>query len=134
MGLEAGGTLSGRLAYDGKQAPPVSSPAKPQRPGKTAAVKQPPVVVGPLSGTISLDGLRLEGGSLAQPIQIQKAVLEPTQAADGKGEVLSGTANVPAGAPTPLAFNVQLTLSGYQLSVREPERLRVCGRWHRLPG
>ena len=131
MGLETDGTLSGKLTYDATAPVP---PAMPQAAGKptrhgtgVAPGKQTSVAPGPLSGSITVEGLRLSGGTLAQPIQIQKAVLEPVVTADGKGEVLSGTATLPAGASTPLAFTVRLTLEGYQVSLKgdgTPSRLR----------
>jgi len=127
-GLEAGGTLSGKLTYDSTAQPQTVQPSnKPVRHVRKAAGKQPPLVAGPLSGSITLDGLRLAGGSLAQPIQIQKAMLEPVSTADGNGQALSGTATIPAGATGPLAFTVRLTLAGYQVSLKgtgTPARLR----------
>ncbi len=91
------------------------------------ADKQVSAVPEPLSGSITLDALRLTGGSLSQPIQIQKAVFEPAMDANGQVSMLAGTANVPAGAPAPLAFTVRLTLSGYQVTARgagTPARVR----------
>jgi hypothetical protein len=128
-GLEADGTLSGRLTYDGSlPLPPEPGSGKRVHHGSKGAVgKQAPVEPGPLTGSISLDGLRLTGGTLNQPIQIEKAVLEPARATDGKEQVLGGTANVPAGAATPLEITTRLTLNGYQISVRgagTPARLQ----------
>lgn len=128
-GLEASGTLSGKLTYDPRVH---AQPVRPALGGvhhgtRGGAAKQPLVLPGPLSGNITLDELRLEGGSLTQPIQIQKAALEPVSTEDGKSEALSGTATLPAGATTPLAFTVRLTLTGYQVAVRgtgAPTRLR----------
>ncbi len=118
VGLEAGGTLSGKLTYDAT-APPVEPPVKkPHHSARKQAGKQEPVVAGPLTGSVTLDGLRLSGGNLSQPIQIQRVVLEPASSPDGKAEALSGTATVPAGAPTPLAFTVRLTLKEYQVSLK----------------
>jgi hypothetical protein len=127
VGLEASGTLSGKLSYDPTvQAPIEQTPVKPVHRGRKST-KVPPLVPGPLSGSIVLEGLRLEGGNLNQPIQIQKAVLEPVSTADGKSEALSGSANIPAGATAPLAFTIRLTTSGYQVSLEgagTPARLR----------
>jgi hypothetical protein len=128
-GLEADGTLSGELTYDASlPSPPPHASGKPARHGhRVTDSKQVPVAPGPLTGSISLEGLRLTGGTLNQPIQIQKAVLEPARATDGNDVVLSGTANVPAGAATPLEFTTRITLKGYQISVRgagTPARLQ----------
>jgi hypothetical protein len=126
-GVEAAGTLSGNLSYDATiPLAPVEPVAKPTHRGtKTAklAAAQP----GPLTGNITLEGLRLSGGSLSQPIQIQKAVLQPALSADGKTELLSGTAGVPAGATEPLALTARLTQGGYELSIKgegTPARLK----------
>lgn len=126
-GLEAAGTLSGNLDYDvtPQPAPQDSAVKPPHRKGKVAKAAAAPV--GPLTGNITVEGLRLSGGSLTQPIQIQKAVLEPALSADEKSELLTGTASVPAGAPNPLAFTARLTRSGYELSIKgqgTPVRLK----------
>lgn len=120
-GLEAAGSLSGKLTYD--PTPPQVDAVAPvvrtdRRDRKHATPKPAPIPLGPLTGAITLDGLKLSGGSLSQPIQIQKVVLEPTVATDGPGEVLAGTANLPAGAPTPLIISARLTLNGYQVTAR----------------
>lgn len=127
--LSADGALSGKLVYD-TTPQPVSVPTaavRTNRSRKTAALKPPPAPQGPLTGSITLDALKLSGGSLNQPVQIQKVVFEPAIAADGKGEVLTGTATLPSGAPTPLIFTVQFTLSGYHVTARgsgTPTRVR----------
>ncbi len=128
-GLEADGTLSGKLTYDvTTPLPVVATQAKPGRHGRKALdAKQTPATPSPLSGSITVDGLKLSGGSLSQPIQIQKALFEPAEGISGQRSALAGTANVPAGAPTPLLFTVRLTLSGYQVTARgagSPGRVR----------
>jgi hypothetical protein len=130
VGLEANGTLSGRLDYDADLPPPTSAPVVPHarasRHPKPAAV-QPPPTPGPLTGSIDIDSLRLSGGSLTQPILIQKALLQPAITDDGKSELLAGSSNIPAGAPTPLAVSARLTQSGYQVIIKgsgTPPRLR----------
>jgi len=127
-GLEADGTLSGKLTYDPTAPAAVAvTPNKPPHQGrKVLDTKQAPPP-SPLSGSIVVDGLKLSGGSLSQPVQIQKASLDPATNADGQGSILSGTANVPAGAPAPLVFTVRLSLTGYQVTARgagSPVRVR----------
>ena len=118
-GLEAEGTLSGKLNYDAT-APALQPPAKPIIAGKKmASGKQTiPTLPDPLTGSITLDALKLSGGSLTQPIQIAKVVFEPAIGTNGQNDALAGTATLPAGAPTPLVFTVRLTLSGYQVMAR----------------
>lgn len=127
-GLTADGSLSGTLSYDATAPAPIPPPVETLlRHAKKTGAKQAPAVPNPLSGSIVLDALKLSGGSLTQPIQIQKAVLEPTIGTGTQDEELAGTANVPAGAPTPIQFKVRLTLNGYQVAARgagTPTRLR----------
>ncbi|HEY2467662.1 MAG TPA: AsmA family protein [Terracidiphilus sp.] len=132
-GLEADGSLSGKLTYD--STPPVQaaqlSVAAERRNRKTSVTKLAPATPGPLAGSITLEGLKLSGGSLSQPIQIQKVVLEPAARTDGQGEFLSGTASLPAGAPAALVFTAHLTLNGYEITARgngSPSRLRQLAR------
>jgi len=126
--LEADGTLSGKLTYDATAPVPVAElQGKRGHRGKKAGAREPAVVPGPLSGSVTVDALKLSGGILGQPVQIQKAVFQPTPAMDGQESALAGTANVPAGAPAPLVFTVRLMRSGYQVTVRgagTPARLR----------
>ena len=138
VGLEANGTLSGRLDYDG--AVPLASvlppPSKSAHRRKPAANQATPPSPGPLTGSINLDSLRLSGGSLTQPILIQKAVLQPAPTDDGKSEILAGSSTVPAGAPAPLALAVRLTQAGYQVSIKgagTPTRLRQVAQAAGLP-
>jgi hypothetical protein len=128
-GLEADGTLSGKLTYDTTLPAPVAvTQAKPGSYGRKAAdSRQTSATPSPLSGSIIVDGLKLSGGSLTQPVQIQKISFEPAPGTNGQGSVLAGTANLPAGAPTPLVFTVRLALSGYQVTARGagvPSRVR----------
>lgn len=138
VGLAADGSLSGQLTYD-KAAPPpiVQTPRATDHRGRKAAnTRLATVVPDPLTGSIALDGFKLSGGSLTQPVQVQKVVLEPAAGAAGQGEVLTGTANLPAGAPTPLAFTVRLTLSGYLVTMRgagTPSRVRQLAHAAGLP-
>jgi uncharacterized protein involved in outer membrane biogenesis len=127
-GLEADGTLSGKLTYDTTAPVPVAEPqGKSGHRGKKMAAKQAAATPEPLSGSVTVDALKLSGGNLGQPIQIQKVVFEPATGTNGQGSALAGTANVPAGGPTPLVFTVRLTQSGYQVTARgagTPVRVR----------
>jgi hypothetical protein len=127
-GLEADGTLSGKLTYD-TTAPALAAepPGKRGHRGKNTIAKETTAIPGPLTGSITLDALKINGGGLSQPVQIQKAVFEPGAAMIGQESALAGSANVPAGAPAPLVFTVRLMRSGYQLTVRgagTPARVR----------
>lgn len=128
-GIVAEGSLSGKLNYDATAPAPVpEAPRRKDRRIRKAANATPaPLTPGPLTGSITLERLRLSGGSLSQPIQIPKVVLEPAAASDDQGEVLAGTANLPAGAATPLVISARLALRGYQVTARgagSPARVR----------
>jgi hypothetical protein len=127
-GLEADGTLSGKLTYDTTAPTPVAAPqGKLGHRGKKTMAREVAATPDPLSGSVTVDALKLSGGSLSQPIQIQKAVFQPAAGTNGQGSALAGTANVPAGAPVPLVFTVRLTQSGYQVTARgagTPVRVR----------
>ena len=127
-GVEATGTLSGKLDYDASLpvTAPQPRPAKASHRGRSV-IKEISASPGPLTGGISIDSVRLGGGSLEQPIVIQKALLEPARNEDGSGEVLAGSSTIPAGASVPLNLSVRITKSGYQVSARgaaTPARLR----------
>lgn len=119
-GLEADGSLSGKLVYDTSATlQPMASPVPPLHHRKPSIGPKPPAPApDPLSGSIMVDGLKLSGGSLTQPIQIQKIVFEPASSTNGKGEALSGSAILPAGAPTPLTFSMRFALKRYQVTIR----------------
>jgi AsmA family/AsmA-like C-terminal region len=135
--LEAGGTVSGKLAY----APSVHEPqqiklkprAQPVR-GRQKPVKAP--VNGPdnglLTGSIAVEGFTLSGGGLSQPLRVPRFVLEPaeltapataatndrTNAQGAPAQILAGTVAIPAGGAGPLTFNARLALYGYQAIAR----------------
>ena len=127
-GLEATGTLSGRLNYDASvPLQPVTLPPAQSRRHAKAAQSQVSPLPGPLTGSITVDSLRLSGGSLTQPILIQKAALQPAATGDAKSELLAGSSTIPAGAATPMSVSVRLAESGYQISIKgsgTPARLR----------
>jgi len=128
VGLEASGTLSGKLDYDASvPAPaPQPAPARTLRHARSAGKRIAPAP-SPLSGSISIDSVRISGGSLTQPILIQKAALEPARSDDGSGQILAGSSTVPAGAATPMTVTVRITKAGYQVGVKgtgTPARLR----------
>ncbi len=132
--LEAKGTVSGRIGYDvsapggaeqAKAAPPVKAE-------KNHSAKAGPEENGPLTGSLTVEGLILSGGGLSRPIEAPKFTLEPesippaaprqagAEASETEGalEALAGTVTIPAGGAVPLTFNLRIALSGYQVGVR----------------
>jgi hypothetical protein len=124
--LQASGTISGKITYDASvtnvdavQAVPSRGHSLKRRTEKALATAPR----GPLTGSFSVDGLRLSGGGLSQPILIPKTTVQPAIVAPGNAQALTTTISVPAGAPTPLSVAVQFAMSGYQASVRGPVSL-----------
>jgi hypothetical protein len=123
--LEAGGTISGKITYGaGVQdsagqfiAPHVHSSKR--RSAKTLATVPP----GPLTGSFTVDDLRLSGGGLGQPILIPKTTVQPAAVASGDAQALTATISVPAGAPVPMSVGVQFSMAGYQANVHGPASL-----------
>jgi hypothetical protein len=124
--LQASGTISGKITYDASVAQADAAQAEPthrhasKKRGARLAALQPH---GPLTGSFSVDDLKLSGGGLSQPILIPKAILQPSSAAPGSVQSLSTTITVPAGGPSPLSVVVQFAMSGYQASVHGPASL-----------
>ena len=137
-GLDASGTMNGKLIYDANAAratvPAASVPA--HRVHGKAAPKESAAVSGPLSGSITVDALRLNGSPLSQPLQIPKIVLEPAPAAAAQGESLASTVNIPAGGPTPVIVTLRVASSGYDVTIHGPgavARVRELARAAGLP-
>jgi hypothetical protein len=139
-GLAAKGRISGKITY----AVTAADPAKPRPAAKTSASKAAAakqiVAQGPLSGTLTVDGLALSGDGLSQPILIPKLTLQPVmpvrgrQATPAQPAVLTATLAIPLGAPQPLALAARLTLDSYKVALhgqaslpRARELARVAG-------
>ena len=117
--LAAAGVISGKIGYAEQ---PRSSDEKPTHGGKRARrASQPPQ--GPLTGSLAIQGFRLSGGGLNQPIRSQRIVLEPVSSPADREEALNGTAAVPAGEATPIAVNLRLDSAGYRVTLHGPASL-----------
>ncbi len=136
--LEAGGTVSGNITYDpsaakadGTQDLTMRGKPSKKRIAKSVAVE----AIGPLSGSLTLEGLRLSGGGLSQPIQIPKPVtLQPAPVADAQPQALAATIPVPAAGASPLAVAVQLSAIGYQATIRGQAALPRIREFARVAG
>ena len=156
-GLEAGGSISGKISYaDG--APVEAGPQKAASPAKrdsgradaargskghTAALHGPPA--GPLTGSFTVEGFRLSGDGLRDPVQIPKLTLEPAGASQpGKpasgaqpvtySPALTAIGTVPAGTVVPLTVTTRLDLSGYHVSVHGQASVARAKELARLAG
>jgi hypothetical protein len=133
-GLEARGTIRGKIVYAPGDAVADAAPGK--QAGRASLVKskagktrttQPRAPQGPLTGSLIVEGFQLSGDGLRTPIQIPKVVLTPAapstvQQAGQQSEpyhsaALVAAVAIPAGAPIPLAVTTRLALSGYQVTV-----------------
>lgn len=118
-GLEAGGTISGKISYAEGDAPALPLPPKTarSRAGKARSAPQQ----GPLFGSLSVQGFELRSPEMNQPIRFAKVILEPAAAgsepSQGQFRGLLGSASIPAGSPAPLVIAVRLGLSGYTMTV-----------------
>jgi hypothetical protein len=124
--LDARGTVSGSITYA-----PVAGAAQSEtadraeaavQPSRRAA-KAPPMPPGPLAGALNVQDFALSGAGMSQPIQSAKIVLQPASVPLGLGnsqQALTGTMSLPAGGSVPLSLNLQLTRSGYQITVHGP--------------
>jgi hypothetical protein len=89
-----------------------------------------------LSGSITVDALRVSGSTLSQPVQIPKIVFEPSSTASAQGESLVSTVNVPADGAAPLVVVLRVASSGYDVAVHGPgtiSRVRELARAAGLP-
>jgi hypothetical protein len=125
-GLEAAGSVSGKITY-------AENTAAPQRPDvathgsrgrRPHAASTHPAIPGPLTGSFTVEGFQLSGDGLSTPIQASRLVLEPAGAqgqsplaAHSAPAALEGTVSLPAGGAAPLAVTARLALSGYRLVV-----------------
>jgi hypothetical protein len=115
-GLEANGSISGKIAY--RESASVNEAEEPSHPRKGHPAKARSVAQSPLTGSLTVEGFQLSGDGLNEPIRIPRLALEPAEAAQGEPQALTATASIQAGGAGPLTFTPRLTLSGYQFTVR----------------
>jgi len=118
--LDARGSISGQLTYDPAAAEKSAEEAPPIRRGSVSslATKKKPAPPSPLQGSLIVEGFRLSGNGLSQPIQIAKMTLEPAASPDGEPKAITTAVTLPMGAPSPLSITSNLTLTGYEVVVR----------------
>jgi len=107
-GLDAAGTVSGRIDYAG-------AAAEEPQPAAEKTRQKKPEAAGPLTGSLTVDGFQLRGPGLSQPLKADKIVLN---AAQGYPLALSGAASFALGGAVPLEASVRLGVQGYQLGLR----------------
>ncbi|MDR3723159.1 MAG: AsmA family protein [Terracidiphilus sp.] len=110
-GLEAAGTISGKVVY-AKQ--PAVAEVKPSADGKAAKNKKPVVESSPLTGGLTVDGFRLSGAGLSAPLTADKIQLD---AAPDAPSALVGSASFPLGGAAPFGVSFRLGARSYQISL-----------------
>ncbi|MGD0731006.1 MAG: AsmA family protein [Terracidiphilus sp.] len=118
-GLEAGGAISGKIAYAEGSAENNSLPEPPQRAVRTKSHSTKPVPAsgGPFTGSLTVDNLQLSGDALSAPLRLPKVVLQPVAAGAGQPAALAATVAIPAGGAMPLTVNARVAPSGYKLTI-----------------
>ena len=133
--LEARGTVSGKIVYEFRaQADAASAkPGPASRLELSHGTNTRTEDTGPLTGSLTVEGLILSSDSLGRPIQAPKFTLEPVAinsampqppaeadqaGAENRAQELAGSVALSAGGAVPLIFNLRFSLSGYQISVR----------------
>ncbi len=124
--LQAAGTASGKIVYAETPASNLAqknaqrSPRAVRVHSSKGAEAKASAPAGPLTGSFTVDGLRLSGGGLSRPIQVPKLVLEPALVEQGHRHALAGSVAVPLGGSTPVTVNLRMGLNGYQVALRGP--------------
>jgi hypothetical protein len=107
---------------------------------------------GPLTGSLTVEGLVLSGDGLGKPIQAPKFTLQPVALESGPlqlpaqairagaqnpAQALAGSVAIPVGGAVPLILNLRFSLSGYQVAARGQAsfaRARELARVTGIPG
>jgi hypothetical protein len=110
--FEASGAISGQITYAPLAAPQPAHPGQPRSVSPKPQLSKPQ---GPLTGSLLVSSLRLNGDGLSKPLQIPKIIIDP---APGEPAALVATVAILTGAPAPLTLTARLSLAGYQLGVR----------------
>jgi hypothetical protein len=123
--LETRGTVSGQLAYDPDALLNATEAVSSHHhsPKNQAAAKNSSPALGPLTGSLNVDGFVLSGDSLSQPVQASRVIVQPEGPQVGQAPLLTATVSVPAGGPTPLLVAARFSMAGYQLGMHGPATL-----------
>jgi hypothetical protein len=118
-GLQASGTVSGKMSYDPALANASQIDAPPSHNGvrgkRSSAAPHTPA--GPVAGSFTVQGLKLTGDTLTSPIQIAKLTLDPAAPAAGMPPALITTVPLAAGGPSPLTLTGRVSLHRFLLDI-----------------
>lgn len=122
-GLEAAGSVSGKLSYteegQASQESRTSQENRASQENRTRDRGRPADgKPRPLTGGLTVEGLQLSGDGLTTPIRVAKIDLEPVPDAGLRQNELTTTIAIPAGGTTPLSLNAKVSRLGYDVTVR----------------
>ena len=128
--LEARGTIAGKIVYNPGAAVIAADPSEVLRAGqghgrgkgKGNATKSR-AIQGPLTGSLTVEGLQLSGDGISSPVQVVRVVFEPAVPAPGQHAALVANVGVPLGGGTPMGVGTRVGLSGYQVTLHGPASL-----------
>jgi len=149
--LEARGTVSGKIVYDARAQASTGSaqPAPAEKLERNHEAKAVAEYAGPLTGSLTVEGLVLSGDGLGRPIQAPKFTLQPVAleseppptpdqaGAENRTQALAGAVAIPAGGAVPLVLNLRFSLASYQVEARGQAsfaRARELAQVTGLPG
>ncbi len=134
--LEAKGTLSGQLQYNPGPAQAQDQPpaAVRRKPAHNRPSKIPVNAPASLQGSLEMDGFSLNGGGVTPPIQVNKIVWAPQEAAGTAPQALAATVALPGGAASPVTVVTRLSLNGYHLDAHGPMTLARLRQFAHLAG
>jgi hypothetical protein len=127
--LQAAGTVSGRIDYNQQGGTADVSAKQRVARGQRQAEGQ-----SPLTGSLTVSGFSLKGGSLTQPIAAEKIVLSPVRSVAGS-QALEGTATFSLGGVEPMSVSTRLAGTGYsetvhgQVSIARARELMLTFGW-----
>jgi hypothetical protein len=144
-GLEAAGSISGKISYAPVASSPLPIAAKAMVDHRHSArsAKTRPAPLGPLTGSFTVTDFALSGDSLGAPIQVSTLslvpILQPAQPPSRTLETeapagLETKVSLAEGGPAPLEISVQLALSGYQFAVHGQAAIARARELARLAG
>jgi hypothetical protein len=130
-GLQAAGSVSGKLSYD-------PAPEEKPSPASRAQIVRPHAPQQQLTGNLVVEGLQLSGDGLDQPIIVPKLLLQPApplaNQPSGASPALTATVAIPFGGAAPLTLSTRLARSGYQLTVHGQASISQARELARMTG
>jgi hypothetical protein len=127
--LDAAGSVSGKISYRLQPVPaPLPVPVRSRRRAELAPLPSP------LTGSFTVDGLRLSGDHFSAPIIVPKLTLEPASSTPVTPASLFTNVSLIAGAPSPVTVNAGIGLKGFHIALHGPASLARVRDFAHLAG